>query len=120
MLRGNRIKEYVFNVGSLTANADGLFNVFSENSINGEILALSTFDNTFEDTGSIIVFLSGLNNSGTNLGGQITRFRAGSRNLEFNAPISTGLGFVTNQPLRLVGSGLGANTSGLSFIVKYQ
>ena len=132
MLRENRIKNYRFNIGSLTANSDGLFSVYSDHAINGTIHSVSVGSNTYTNTGSLLLFQSGTDN-GTNNQDLILQLRSGSRIQTFYpiqvgnylTSISTSAGstafvnFVINGPLRLVGSALGDGTSGLYYDVRY-
>src|SRR3990167_9301835 len=78
MLRENRIKNYRFSVGSLTANSDGLFSVYSDHVINGTIQSVSIGSNTYTNTGSYLLFQSGTDN-GTNNQDLILQTRTGSR-----------------------------------------
>ena len=132
MIRENRIKNYRFTVGSLTANSDGLFSVYSDHSINGTIHSIYAGSNTYTNTGSLLLFQSGTDN-GTNNQDLILQLRTGSRMQTFYpvqvghyfTSIPTGAGstafvnFVINGPLRLVGSALGDGTSGLIYDVRY-
>lgn len=129
------IKEVRFELGSLTASAAGLFDRFSSHSVNGELVSATFLANSYTETGSLLLFPSGLQNSGINLGGLFIRVRAGSSNQTFYPATYTHdnqlvIGsdtadtarekFVINEPLRIVGSGLGASTSGLGVIVRYR
>ena len=132
MIRENRIKNYNFSVGSLTANSDGLFSVYSDHSINGTIHSVSIGSNTYTNTGSLLLFLSGTDN-GINNQDLILQTRTGSRIQTFYpvhvgnylTSIPTGAGStayvnpIVNGPLRLVGSALGDGTSGLYYSVRY-
>ena len=134
-MRDNRIKQYIFSPGSLTVNAAGSGNVYSDYSINGTIQNIVLQDNNYTTTGSIIVFASGLGNSGTGLGELIITLRAGSAiNTEYypfaygalNQAVfgsgTTGPTFfqkVIHGPLRLAFSGCGNGTSGVGLIVNY-
>ena len=132
MVRDIRIKEYTFNVGSLTAPTTGLFDVYSDHSLNGTIVNISAGSNTYTNTGSLLFFQSGTAN-GINNQDLILQLRAGSRIQTFY-PIQVGhyltsvttsagstafVPFVINGPLRLVGSALGDGTSGLGITVRY-
>ena len=131
MVRSNRVKEYIFRLGSITASSAGLFSTFSDYSVNGTIQSVQILDTSYSDTGSLILFESGTGNSGVGLSGRIIRLRAGSENQTFypfvyadNNAAATGspqtfAQNVINAPLRLVGSGLGNGTSGLGVVVKY-
>lgn len=131
MVRENRIKEYIFSIGSLTADANGRFDVFTDHTINGTIQSVSFLDANYTATGSLLLFQSGLLNSGTNGNDLVLKLRAGSENSVFY-PVAYGelntnttgspqafTQMVVHAPLRLVGSGLGNGTSGLGYIVRY-
>src|SRR3990167_9926783 len=126
MVRDIRVKEYVFNVGSLTANSDGLFNVYSDHVLNGTIHQVTVGSNTYTNTGSLLFFQSGTDNGINNLD-LILQLRAGSK-LQTFYPVQVGnyltnvvtaagstafIQNVINGPLRLVGSAVGDGTSGL-------
>src|SRR3990167_8331088 len=129
MVRDVRVKQYIFTPSDLTANAAGSGNVYSDHSINGTIQNIVSLDNNYTTTGSIILFASGLANSGTALGEQIITLRAGSSVNQTFYPIVYG---ATNQagtgspqafvqkiihaPLRLVLSGCGNGASGVGLI----
>ena len=78
MVRDVRIKEYRFSIGSLTADANGLFNVYSDHVLNGTIQNISVGSNTFTNTGSLLFFQSGTDN-GVNNQDLILQLRAGSK-----------------------------------------
>ena len=132
MVRDVRIKEYRFSIGSLTADANGLFNVYSDHVLNGTIQNISVGSNTFTNTGSLLFFQSGTDN-GVNNQDLILQLRAGSKIQTFfpvqvghyltsTATIAGSTAFmqnVINAPLRLVGSALGASASGLYAVVRY-
>lgn len=133
--KAGRIDELRFEVGSLTASADGLFSVFSQESINGAIQSIAVGSNTYTNTGSLLFFFSGANNTGTLLGDLILRLRAGSMAQTVypyvyltdnqgvtgsNTTAAYWTQFVGNAPIRVVGSGLGAGTSGLYVTIKYR
>lgn len=118
----------------MTSDADGLFNVYSDHTINGTIKSVNFLDGNYTATGSILVFASGLGNSGTALNELIMRFRAGSENQTFYPYVTMfdnqGVtGSFTNHlitteniihaPVRLVGSGLGDSKSGVGLIINY-
>ena len=134
MVRDVRVKEYTFPLGSLSASAGGLLETYSDHVINGTIQSIALFANSYTSTGSLMLFASGLLNSGTNLGDIIVTLRAGSANQVYYpfvygansngtfASGTTGPVFfqnVMNSRLRLVGSALGNATSGLSLSVRY-
>ena len=124
MVRPNRIKEYFFNVGSLTAASTGLFDVYSDHVINGTIQNIFIGSNIYTNTGSILVFESGTNSL-------IMRSRAGSM-LQTLYPIIYGetnqnvtgspqayTQNVINSHIRVVGSGVGNGASGAGIWVRY-
>jgi hypothetical protein len=130
-LKSGRIEEYRFSIGSLTASAGGLFDVYSSYPINGTIDSIGLGSNTFTNTGSLSIFLSGTDNvAQTNL---IIRLRAGSYMQTFypfvqmvdNQGVAWTAGSVQTKQvissdlLRVVGSGLGNGTSGLYVTVRY-
>lgn len=139
-LKSGRIQEYRWGPGSLTAIAvSGTINVYSD-AIQGQIKSIHCNTNNHTALGSYLLFESGLFNSGTALGGLIMRWCVGSTNQVFQPYVykfdhqgnlgSYALGgvsqyniygdYIITGPLRLVGSGLGASTSGLGIVVKYQ
>lgn len=83
MARDVRIKQYIFSPGSLTASSAGLFNVYSDHSINGTVQNIVLQTNNHTTTGSYLLFVSGLANSGTALGELILTLRAGSSNQDY-------------------------------------
>lgn len=131
MVRSIRIKEYRFSLGSLTASAGGLFNVYSDQAINGTLQNIYFGDNSYTATGSLLVFASGTGNSGVGINDLFMRVRAGSSNTTLypfvypeNNQNTTGSPQAFTQPvmnstLRIVGSGLGNVTSGLSLVVRF-
>lgn len=126
------IKEYRFPAGSVQADSAGTLSTFAEQSINGKVLSVQDLGNNYTATGSILLFESGLANSGTGLGLLLTRLRAGSMVNSITYPqtfitlpdatVSTSLAEQPNvaAPVRLVGSGLGASTSGLGIVIRYM
>ena len=125
MVRDTRIKQYIFSPAELTVNAAGSGTVYSSHSINGIIQNIVL---------QIIIFASGLSNSGTALGEHIITLRAGSSNREYypfaygdvNQAASTSgttfAGFIQkaiHAPVRLAFSGCGASTSGLGLTINY-
>lgn len=132
MVRDIRIKEYVFRVGSLTASSAGLFDVYSDHTLNGTIVNISVGSNTYTNTGSLLFFQSGTNN-GINNEDLILQLRAGSKiqtfypvqvghyltNLATSAGSTAFIQNIINAPLRVVGSTVGAGTSGLYVVVRY-
>lgn len=132
MVKVSRVESEIFSIGSLTASSAGLFDAYSSQSLNGNVKSVWFGDGNYTSTGSILLFESGLGNS--NLMGLILNIRAGSTNQVFY-PYTVAVdnkivaGSFTNQiviaefgihgPLRVVGSGLGANTSGTLLMVRY-
>jgi len=129
MVRDIRVKESIFRVGSLTADAAGLFDVYSPEVVNGTIQSVTIGSNTFTNTGSLILMESGTVPA---VGNTIIQTRAGSMMQTVypivygNANTGGGIGSpqafvrpVINGQLRLVGSGLGNGTSGLIYMVRY-
>ena len=133
MLRSNRIKEYNFSLGSLTAPSAGSFTVFSDHVINGTIQSITLYPNTFTTTGSLLVFASGLANSGVGLGDLIITLRAGSTGTFYpvvypainqsiilsGTTVAMSVQPIINSILRIVGSTVGDTTSGLGLSVRY-
>ena len=133
MVRDNRIKQYMFSPGSLTVNAAGSGTTYSDHSINGIIQNIVFLDNNYTTTGSILIFASGLGNSGIGLGELILTLRAGSTGDFYPYKYGTVNQAVTasgtsqpalfqsviHAPLRLAFSGCGAATSGVGLIVNY-
>ena len=132
MRKAGTVNEFIFGTGSLTADADGLFSVYSQFSLNGTIHSISVGSNTHTNTGSLLFFTSGTDN-GINNNGLILQLRAGSRMATFY-PVTPAHNFdgilpgagstiyvqnVSNGPFRIVGSGLGDGTSGLGVVVRY-
>lgn len=133
-LKSGRIEELRFGIGSLTASSAGLFDVYTNSSLNGEVINISIGSNNFTNTGSLLFFFSGTNNTGTLTGDLILRIRAGSyaqtlypftqrvdnQGLGWTAGSVVPTSFFGNAPIRLVGSGLGDGASGLFVSVKYR
>ena len=135
MVRDVRIKQYIFTPANLTVNAAGSGTVYSQDSINGTIQNIVSLDNNYTTTGSILIFASGLSNSGTAAGELIMTLRAGSSVNQAFYPIAyvtlnqslTGSSTaapiyvrpIVHAPLRLAFSGCGAGTSGVGLIVNY-
>lgn len=133
MVRDIRLKEYVFPLGSLSSDANGLLETYSDHVINGTIQNIVLYANSYTTTGSLMIFASGLLNSGTNIGDMIITLRAGSVGVyhpfeygDVNNGINTSGTTATawfpktiNSRIRLVGSVLGNATSGLGLTVRY-
>jgi hypothetical protein len=60
MVRPNRIKEYSFNLGSLTSTAAGNVSAYSDHPINGVIQKVVFNYVDYTNTGSLWIFASGL------------------------------------------------------------
>lgn len=119
-----RIKEHRFDSGSITSNSNGLFNVYSDQSINGVLQSVTLSPNSYTETGSILLFESGTFNT------LLLQLRAGSVGTCHIFTYGTDQQGVTgspyafvqpvlNGPLRVVGSGLGNGTSGLAIVARY-
>lgn len=134
MVRENRIKEYSFTIGSLTSAANGLFNVYSERPLNGTIQNIEWNAGNHTSTGSILIFASGLNNSGTALGGQILNVSGISVDGTYYPYVTqtSSIGIlgsftnvvangqpVINSTIRVVGSAVGNAKSGLGLNIRY-
>lgn len=132
--KAGTIEEYRFELADLSASSAGLFDLYSTHSINGTIESITFLNNSFAAAGSLLIFPSGLQNSGTNTGGLVIRTRAGSTNTTiyprtytYDNQFVIGSGtsdsarekIVVNEPIRLVGSGLGNGTSGIGVIIRY-
>ena len=112
-----RIKDFTFPVGSLTADANGLFDVYSTEAVNGDIKKIFFASNNHTSTGSLLVFISGTQEL-------VLQIRAGSApttiypftySIDANGNIGSPDNFVfmvANDIFRIVGSGLGDGTSG--------
>ena len=132
MVRDIRVKEYIFSVGNLTADSAGLFDTYSDHTINGTIHSITVGSNSYTHTGSLLFFQSGTQN-GVNNQDLILQLRAGSRIQTFypvqvghyltststNAGSTAFLQNVVSAPLRVVGSAVGALGSALPIIVRY-
>lgn len=129
--KSGRIEEYRFSMGSLTANSTGHFDVYSAQSINGVVQSILLNANSHTTTGSYLIFVSGLANSGTALGDLIITLRAGSTGvfypITYGRTNQAGTGspqafeqFAINGPVRIVGSGLLADSSGLGLVITYK
>ena len=124
MVRPNRIKEYFFSVGSLTAASTGLFDVYSDHVINGTIQNIFIGSNTYTNTGSLLFFASGTNEL-------IMRSRAGSmlqtlypfvypdNNQNATGSPQAFAQRVINSTIRVVGSGVGNAGSATGIWVRY-
>ena len=130
MVRDVRIKNYTFSIGSLTAASTGLFGVYSDHPINGEILKIFIGSNTWTATGSLQLFPSGTTaeniftiTSGTTTGNVsesriVYPFVYQVTNLDVQS--GAGVNRIVSDPLFLVGSGVGNSTSGLNVTVWYR
>ena len=135
MVRPERIKEFRFTPGSLTSNAAGSGTFFSSHTINGQVRSIEFGTNNYTTTGSVLIFASGIGNTGTGTAGLIYRVAAGSvatlgsKSIAYPYVVhSDNQGayddtFVTlfdiNGPLRVVLSGCGASKSGTELIIRY-
>lgn len=135
MVRDVRIKEYRFSIGSLTADGGGEFEVFSDHPINGTIQNIEWQAGNHTTTGSVILFASGLINSGTNLPGQIANISGISVDsitypsvlpidldgvgLSGASSVSPHFQHVVNSPIRVQGTNTGDSKSGLGLVVRY-
>lgn len=135
MTRDVRVKEYIFPIGSITSNAAGSLSVFSDHTLNGTIQNVEWVAGNHAAAGSILLFASGIGNSGIGLAGQIMNISGISVNsvnypsaqfVDLNGAVLSGLDSISppvqhviNSPLRVVGSGLGDSKSGLALIVRY-
>lgn len=132
MVRDLRIKDYVFNIGSLTSASTGLLDVYSDHTINGQIQSIAVGSNTYTNTGSLLIYISGTDNSVQR--DLILRLRVGSMMTTFYPnvnPIDSQMAlgsattaispfqYISNAPIRIVGSGLGNAASGLYLQVRY-
>ena len=133
MVRPNRVKRYSFQGTNITADANGLFDAFSK-PVNGELRVVQVLSNTFADTGSLQLLISGTGEtiwsliSGTD-GGMVSSTgaylpMAHARTTENKTLSGTaGNGVWTSFPmfgdLHLVGSGLGAAASGTEINIGY-
>ena len=129
MVRENRIKFVNFPLGSLTANADGLFSVYSREDPNGFLKSIQILSNTFGANGSLFLIKSGTEEvlwrkEGSAGVSGITHPKVRSVD-DVNLTISGGNGYVDFSDitlfgkLRLIGSGLGNGTSGLGINIEY-
>mgnify|MGYP003133304419 CR=1 FL=1 len=60
MVRENRIKNFTFSVGSLTTDAAGQINVYSDYPLNGTIKKIGFEAGNYTATGSIFISISGV------------------------------------------------------------
>lgn len=123
------VEEYLFPVGEITASAGGLFDVYSDRSINGLLWGVSILENTFSANGSLILAISGdtgeeiwrregtASTSGTSYPRAQLRFTDDSLISGTNAIQVDNI--ILNSVLRLTGSGLGNGTSGLGIKITY-
>lgn len=125
-MRPNRIKEYMFSIGSLTADANGRFEIFSDCTINGTIQKIEyAATASWAAAGSILVTISGPNEQIWYYSGAcqtattVYPFVYGQNNANITGSPQVAVRRVINSPLRIVGSGLGAGKSGLGLTVYY-
>ena len=131
MVRDHRIETYDFNSGLIGAN----FDLYTWRSVNGILEAIWIQPNSFDPTGSLFLTISGQGYpvwsliSGTSTGNAASNtayYPVASNVNQVNTTLSgtNGNGVYTDIPLfgtlRLVGSGLGAGTSGTSITVVYR
>lgn len=131
MVRDVRIKQYIFSPSDLTVNAAGSGTVYSDHTVNGTVHNVVLLNNNYTTTGSILIFASGLSNSGTALGELIITLRAGSLNRAYYPIVygdtnQAGTGSpqaftnpIIHAPIRLAFSGCGNATSGVGLIINY-
>lgn len=135
MVRDSRIKHITFTPAQLTSDSAGSFSVFSDQPINGTIQSIEWDESNYTTTGSILVFASGLGNSGTGLNGQIMNVSGVSIHslnypsvlpkdidgvgLSGASSVSPHFQHIVDGPIRIVGSGCGATKSGLGLTVRY-
>ena len=123
------VEELLFPTGSITADANGLFNAYSDRSINGLLWAIVIEENTFSANGSLILAVSGetgeviwtregtASTSGTVLPRATLVYTDGTAiSGTGNQPIDN---IYLNSVLRLTGSGLGNGTSGAGIKIAY-
>jgi len=134
-VRGERIKHLTFTPAELTSNAAGSFSVFSSETIIGTIQSIEWDVSNYTTTGSILVFASGLGNSGTGLAGEIMNISGISlhslnypsvlpvdldgASLSGASSVSPHFQHIIDAPIRIVGSGCGDSKSGLGLTVRY-
>lgn len=123
------VEEYTFPVSEITANTAGLFDLYTDRSINGMLWSITVLESTFAANGSLILAVSGetgeeiWRRNGTASTSGTSYVRAQLR-LTDNALVS-GTGnmpvdnIALNSILRLTGSGLGNGTSGLGIKIIY-
>jgi hypothetical protein len=125
MVRANRIKEYRFSIGSLTADSNGRMDVYSDHTINGTIQKVEFLGGNYTATGSIFVYASGTNEQIWYYSGAcataatVYPFVYPTNNANITGSPQVGAKRVITQPLRIVGSGLTASKSGLGLNVYY-
>lgn len=138
MVRANRIKEYNFRTAEITADnaGSGVFSVYTQYPLNGELCGISIYKNNFQPTGSIILTVSGVEQvicgivSGTQRGHGIAKsgltMPRGLTTFGAMNEIISGTNFAffdripLNSIVHLVGSSVGSFRSGLGIGILYQ
>ena len=135
-MRPNRIKNFKFEIGSLTANSSGQFSVYSKYPLNGLIYGVHIGQSTWtSSTGSLFLNASGPEIviwsmvSGTDRGDGVgtsgVTFPRATTVRTNSVPLSGANGYAefalapVNSIMHLVGSGLGNGTSGIELNVIY-
>ncbi len=132
-MRPNRIKtfDWIDIGGSIFADSVGNLNTFSYRPINGTIQKIVKFPSNFTQTGSLLFTVSGTGEpifnwiSGTNQGtvGSLTNinylFTYANNNAGVTGSPQAYTQRVLNDVVRIIGSGLGAGTSGTGIHIIY-
>lgn len=134
MVRGNRIKEFRFPLGSLIAAA-GTLDIYTDHSLNGELLAIQNLGandpGSWVKTGSLIFTTSGTGEtiyvwkSGTAISntGVVTadvHFVRASLRTTMGSTLTEYDTIPLNSVIRVQGEGLGTGKSGLGLNIAYQ
>ena len=136
MVRPNRIKTYKFNVGSLIADATEFLDVYSAYPVNGMLLGVHVGESTWDgSTGSLFLNVSGpeltmwsmvsgtLRNTGVATSGvtypRVTAVHTDGTTISGVYGYDEHVEIPMNSVLHLVGSSLGAGTSGLELNIIY-
>ena len=135
MVRPNRVKEFNFSVGSVTADAGGELDAYSEYPLNGHLKGVVVYGNNFAATGSFFLNVSGVEATAWSMVSGTARgvgVDASGLYLVQGAVQSTesvrlsGTNFSSiyteiplNSVMHLVGSNVGASKSGLGIGVVY-